>query len=296
MDRATARDGDPRAGSSLEALTSRPVGHLGRREGALVPCRARPIRGPTPTRRRVAPDPPQLSVCAPAYNERDGIERVVRSWAEILGRFGVTAEIVVTNDGSTDGTGDVLEELRADVPALRVVHLPKNGGYGRALGAAIAASRGTWVATIDSDGQFDLAEAKRLMDRAIAEPADLVSGYRVAKKDSFFRVFANRAQNWLVAVLCGARMRDANCALKVARGDLLRAMRLEATGYPLPTEICVRFHARGHRIAEEPVAHREREAGQSKLKVVSTSWRMFVFMLYLRRRIGLYRKGYLQDV
>ncbi|HKD99544.1 MAG TPA: hypothetical protein VKE69_00930, partial [Planctomycetota bacterium] len=100
----------------------------------------------------------------------------------------------------------------------------------------------------------------------------------------------------LVAVLCGTRLRDANCALKVANGGKLRAMRLEATGYPLPTEVCVRFHARGDRVAEEPVAHRERAAGTSKLRFVRTSWRMFVFLFYLRRRIALFRRGYLQDI
>lgn len=239
---------------------------------------------------------PELSVCAPAYNEREGIEAVVREWAQVVHAFGRSIEVVVANDGSSDGTGDVLEKLRGEFPWLRVVHLPKNGGYGRALGAAIAASRGRYVATIDSDGQFVLADAKRLLERAEREGLDLVTGYRVAKKDRFLRVFANHALNTIVGVLCGVRLRDSNCALKVARGDVLRAIKLEATGYPLPTEVCVRFHARGCRIVEEPVAHRERPAGQSKLRFARTSWRMLVFLFYLRRRIRLYRKGYLQDV
>lgn len=238
---------------------------------------------------------PDLSVCAPAYNERDAIEPVVRAWAKTLAGFQRSAEIVVANDGSTDGTGDVLERLKAEVPALRVVHLAKNGGYGRALAGAIAASRGRWVATIDSDGQFDLADAPRLLERAERDGVDLVCGYRRSKRDRPLRVLANRVQNGLVSMLCGVSLRDANCALKVARGDALRAMRLEATGYPLPTEICVRFHARGLKLAEEPVDHREREAGLSKLKFLQTSRRMLVFMLYLRRRTRLFRAGYLQD-
>lgn len=239
---------------------------------------------------------PDLSVCAPAYNEREGIEAVVRDWNRIVASFGRPCELVVTNDGSSDGTGELLDKLRTEIPILRVVHLAKNGGYGKALGAAIAESRGRYVATIDSDGQFDLADAKRLLERAELDKLDLVTGYRVAKRDSFLRVFANHAQNWLVGVLCGVRLRDSNCALKVARGDALRDVKLDATGYPLPTEICVRLHARGCRLAEEPVSHRERVAGQSKLRFVRTSWRMFVFLLYLRRRIRLYKAGYLQNV
>lgn len=242
------------------------------------------------------PTIPELSVCAPAFNERDGIEPVVREWVEILSTFSFVSEIVITNDGSTDGTGEVLNRLSAEIPILRVVHLARNGGYGRALSAAISASRGRYVATIDSDGQFDVTDAKRLLERATRENCELVTGFRVAKKDSVLRVFANHAQNSLVGFLCGVRMRDSNCALKVMKGDLIRSMKLEATGYPFPTEICVRISARGHKIAEEPVAHRERAAGQSKLKFLRTSLRMLVFLFYLRKRIKMFRAGHLQDI
>ena len=154
---------------------------------------------------------PDISVCAPAFNEREGIESVVRDWLRILSSFGRTFEIVVTNDGSTDGTGDVLDKLAREVAAVRVVHLAKNGGYGRALAAAISASRGKFVATIDSDGQFDVADVKRLLERAEREKLDLVTGYRMAKKDSVLRVFANHAQNWLVdfCAACGSTIRTA---------------------------------------------------------------------------------------
>ncbi|MBI3820736.1 MAG: glycosyltransferase family 2 protein [Planctomycetes bacterium] len=242
------------------------------------------------------PEPPALSVCAPAYNECDGIEAVIRDWLAVLGRIGLSFEIVVANDGSTDGTGEILQKLEREIPQLRIVHLTKNGGYGRALTAAIAASRGKFVATIDSDGQFDVADAKKLLDRAERDQCDLVTGYRVAKKDSFLRVLANAGQNTLVNILCGARFRDSNCALKVVRGDLIRSMKLEATGYPFPTEICVRISARGHKIAEEPVSHRERPAGRSKLKFLRTVIRMLIFLFYLRKRIKLYRAGHLQDI
>lgn len=241
-------------------------------------------------------EPPTLSVCAPAYNERDSIEPVLRDWVKILSGFGRSAEIVVTNDGSTDGTGDILTKLAAEIPELRVVNLTKNGGYGRALAAAITASRGKFVITIDSDGQFDLADAKKMLERAERENCDLVTGYRVAKKDSILRVFANHAQNSLVNILCGVKLRDSNCALKVMRGELIRSMKLESTGYPFPTEISVRIGARGHKVVEEPVAHRERTAGQSKLKFLRTVIRMLVFLFYLRKRIRLYKAGHLQDI
>ena len=81
----------------------------------------------------------ELSVVAPVYNEAEGLVRVVRGWAEVLARSGLRAEIVLANDGSIDATGEILERLGADLPALRVVTTSPNHGYGFALHQAIQA-------------------------------------------------------------------------------------------------------------------------------------------------------------
>lgn len=108
--------------------------------------------------------PIALSVVAPVYNEAAGIERVVRYWVSVLAREGLRdSEIVLANDGSTDGTDAVLEGLQREFPTLRVVTTRPNHGYGFALGQAIAASRGALVVTLDSDGQFDLADVTSLL-------------------------------------------------------------------------------------------------------------------------------------
>src|SRR5204863_660288 len=92
--------------------------------------------------------PLRLSVAAPCFNEAEAIESVVAEWDGVLAGVPETTEIVLCNDGSTDGTAGVLERLRTRFPRLRVVHNPTNGGYGRALGSAIDATRGEYVATI----------------------------------------------------------------------------------------------------------------------------------------------------
>lgn len=234
---------------------------------------------------------PHLSVAAPCYNEAEGIEAVVCEWVAVLATMAQPSEIVLCNDGSTDGTTEVLERLHARFPRLRVVHNAKNGGYGRALSCAIAATRGDYVVTIDSDGQFDLTDAFSLLSELEIGGYDGVTGWRMGKKDSAVRILGDRCMNLIVRTLFRTRLRDTNCAIKVVKGDLLRALRIEARGYPTPTEICLRLAARGARLGERGVTHRERAAGMSKLHPFRTAWSFLRFLVYLRCKLKLYQAG-----
>jgi len=232
----------------------------------------------------------RISVAAPCFNEAESIEAVVAEWDRILSAIPRGSEIVLCNDGSTDGTAAVLEGLCRRYPRLRVVTFTQNGGYGRALSVAINATVGEYVVTIDSDGQFDLSDAMALLAELEDGDYDCVTGYRKAKQDSLFRVLADRGLNRLVRLMFGVKLRDTNCALKVAKGDVLRGLRIEARGYPTPTEILLRLHARGCRIGEHGVSHRERLGGASKLHPWRTAWAMFRFLLYLRTKLKLFRQ------
>ena len=233
-------------------------------------------------------------MAAPVFNEAEGIERVVRHWRAVLDRAGLAAEIVLTDDGSTDGTGAVLARLAGEIDGLRVLTFQPNHGYGFALGRAVEATRGEWVVTLDSDGQFDLADALPMLARCRAESLDFVTGYRRAKRDGVVRVAADRGLNLLVRGMFGLDLRDTNCALKVIRGAMARSLRIEARGYPTPTEVTVKLLALGARAAEMPVTHAERLAGASKLKVLSTAADMARFLLYLHGKIRLHRAGVIQ--
>lgn len=250
---------------------------------------------------------PHISFAMPAYNEEDNIQRTINECREAfeasgLGLVPVSAsgngakwgEIVVTNDCSKDSTGDILARLQESMPNLVVVtHLEKNLGYGSALSDAIAATRGEWVATIDSDGQFDPADLPSLLQKA-GEGVDCVSGYRMKKKDSPLRVIADRGLNLIVRTLFGIPHRDTNCAFKLIRGDVIRKLVIETNGFQTPTEIVLKLYALGYKLAEAGVKHRAREEGKSKLKVVKTSIEFLRFLFYLRGKISLYRRGILR--
>lgn len=235
-----------------------------------------------------------LSLAAPAYNEAEGIEAVVREWATTLAQREHRFEIVICNDGSRDATGAILARLTRELPDLRVIGQETNRGYGSALNTAIAACRGEFIATIDADGQFAVADALDMLEPLLTNQYDAVLGYRVAKSDRWLRRRADRALNFIVRVLFGLRHRDTNCALKVVRRRLLQDLLIESVGFAFPTEVSIKLHERGVRIREHAVRHSDRAAGTSKLHVRRVGWQVLRFLVYLRLRLALYRARILQ--
>lgn len=239
---------------------------------------------------------PELSIVAPVYNEAEGIEQVVQYWLKVLQENRANAEIVLANDGSTDRTLEILETLSQKIPLLKVVSYTPNRGYGYALKTAIRASKGQWVITLDSDGQFDLADFPALIKLQNEQQLDFVTGYRMKKKDNLFRVIADRSLNLIVRTMFSVSMRDTNCAMKLIRGDLARTLNIEAKGYPTPTEITVKLITLGAKTSEIGVHHLERLQGQSKLKFFRTIISFFRFLFYLRKKVRLYKAGILQTL
>ncbi|MFQ5515137.1 MAG: glycosyltransferase family 2 protein [Myxococcota bacterium] len=238
---------------------------------------------------------PRLSIAAPCYNEAEGIADLLEEWDGILNRFPFESEIVICNDGSTDASGVILKEAQSRYPRLRVVELERNSGYGQALCAALRSTRGEFIATIDSDGQFDLADAERLLAVAVEEGCELVTGYRSRKQDTAVRVLANHGLNLVVRALFGVKLRDTNCALKVARADVLRDLEIEASSWATPTEICLRVHALGFRIREVSVRHRNRVLGTSKVRTWNAAWGFLRYLIYMRLKLHLYRSDILNQ-
>lgn len=238
---------------------------------------------------------PQVSIVMPAYNEEKNIEETVRRCAKVLKESNLEGEIVVTNDGSKDRTGEVLANLQKSVPELKVVTHVKNTGYGGALRDAILGSSGDAVATIDSDGQFDIAELPMLMSK-FGQGYDALTGYRKKKKDSLFRVVADRGLNLIVRTMFGIGLRDTNCAFKVFKGDVIRTLNIESWGYQTPTEITLKLHTLGFKVGEEGVSHLPREKGASALHPVKTIIETLLFLIYLRLKITLYRRRVLKGL
>jgi glycosyltransferase involved in cell wall biosynthesis len=235
-----------------------------------------------------------LSITAPSYNERENIEKMVTYWESIFARDGIQGEIVIGEDGSTDGTKEILRQLQSKWDNLVVVDHAVNRGYGYALSSAIAHSTGDQVVTIDSDGQFDAGEYKLLLTE-MEKGYDVVTGYRWSKQDQPLRVVADRVLNLIIRILFRLQLRDTNCALKLFKGEVARRLTIEARGYPTPTELLVRAQTLGYRIGETGITHYPRAGGQSKLKALRTSWHMLLFLAYLKYKQLLFRANVIND-
>jgi glycosyltransferase involved in cell wall biosynthesis len=202
----------------------------------------------------------ELSVVVPVLNEREVLPELLAEIERACDSLGRAWEAIFVDDGSTDGSVQMLEALAAERDAMRVVKLRRNFGKSAALGAGFDHSRGDIVVTLDGDGQDDPAEIPALVSE-LDEGYQLVSGWKRERKDPVLRRWASRLFNWVTARLSGVRLHDFNCGLKAYRGDLARSLELYGE---LHRYIPVLAVQRGWRVTEVPVHHRPRTHGRSK--------------------------------
>lgn len=237
----------------------------------------------------------EISIVMPAFNEEQNIERTIRQSFSALKNLSLNGEVVITEDGSKDNTKAVIQKLQKEFPDLRMVIHEVNAGYGESLKDAILAASGKYIVSIDSDGQFDISETPLLIAK-IKEGYDIVAGFRKQKKDSKFKVIADRGLNLIMRLLFGISYRDTNCAFKLYKPGILNKITIEARGYQAPTEILMKLHTLGFKIGEIGVTHFAREKGKSALSPIRTIKAMLFFLIYLRLKISLYRKRIIKNL
>ncbi len=228
--------------------------------------------------------PASISAVLPAYNESAVIEATVRHTHAALERSGVAVhEVVVVDDGSNDGTGELVRDLAAGLPGIRLVVHPRNRGYGAALRSGFEAATGDAVWLLDSDGQFDPADLVLLLERW--EPGSLVAGYRARRRDPWLRRANHAAFFALVRAVAGPTLRDVNCAFKLFDRDLGAGLRSD--GAMISTELALRARDLRRRIVEVPVPHHPRTTGDatgSRPAVVARAFVELVGVSAARRR------------
>jgi len=210
-----------------------------------------------------------ISVILPAHNEAGNLELVVRRALEVLPTVAAEFEIVVVDDGSRDDTGAIADRLSKDDSRVIVIHHPKNRGYGCAWRTGIAASHGRWIFFMDSDRQFDIGEIAKLTSRA--EDYDIITGYRIARRDPYYRFLIGSCFNILVKALFDLHLRDIDCGFKMFRSSLLKPMLLDSPGALINTEIHAKAKMAGARLFEIGITHYPRSIGRqsgTKPKVI----------------------------
>ncbi len=202
----------------------------------------------------------RVSVVVPFFNEEAVAEKLVTRIGEVMGRAGESYEIVAVNDGSADGTGDVLAALAARDEHVVCVELRRNFGQTAALQAGFDLARGEIVVSMDGDLQHDPGEIPLFLAK-IAEGYDLVSGWRVKRGDNLVtRRIPSRAANWLLARASGVGVHDFGTTFKAYRREILREVRLYGDMHRFVPAVCARL---GAKVAEVPIAIAPRAAGKS---------------------------------
>ncbi|NML17177.1 glycosyltransferase family 2 protein [Azohydromonas caseinilytica] len=214
--------------------------------------------------------PHRLSVVVPMYNEVDNAAPMLDAVQAALQRYPHPWELIVVDDGSTDGTAQALERHAAELgPHVRLIRLWRNFRQTAALQAGIDAARGDVIVTLDGDLQNDPRDIPRLVARLLLEDKDLVAGWRRQRQDDWLRCLPSRLANRLIARTTGLRFQDLGCSLKAYRAGVLRQVRLYGEMHRfIPAWLATVTSPA--RMAEEPVRHHPRRAGRSKYGLLRT--------------------------
>jgi glycosyltransferase involved in cell wall biosynthesis len=208
-----------------------------------------------------------LSVVVPVMNERESLEPLYSRLLAVLAGLGTGYEVIFVDDGSTDGSFEVLRRLHAADPRVRVIRFSRNFGQTAAFSAGFAEARGETIVTLDADLQNDPADIPLLLDK-VRQGYDLVSGWRRHRRDPLLtRKLPSRLANRLIASVTGVRLHDYGCSLKAYRRAVVKELRLYGEMHRFIPALASRM---GARITEVPVSHYPRIYGRSKYNIGRT--------------------------
>jgi glycosyltransferase involved in cell wall biosynthesis len=202
-----------------------------------------------------------IAVCLPVFNEEDNLEPICADLVGVLQGLDRSFEVVLVNDGSTDGSAEVLDRLAEGDGRIKVIHFRRNFGQTAAMMAAIEECSGGVIISMDSDHQNDPADIPRLLE-TLEAGNDVVSGWRQERKDTFLtRRLPSMMANWVISRISGVELHDYGCTLKAYRASILDTVRLYGEMHRF---IPIYAAWQGARVTEIVVNHRPRRAGVSK--------------------------------
>ena len=233
--------------------------------------------------------PPGLSVFFPAYNDSGTIASMVIRAVQAAEALTSDYEVIVVNDGSVDATAEIADELARTYPHVRVIHHPKNRGYGGALQTGFRSATKDWIFYTDGDAQYDPAEMADLWSQ-LTDEADMVNGYKISRSDPLHRIIIGRIYHHIVSVMFGLTVRDVDCDFRLMRRSIFDQIELRKTSGVICLEMMKKIEDAGFRIVEVPVHHYHRAFGKSQFfnfpRIFKTGvdvFRLWVKLVILRQ-------------
>lgn len=221
----------------------------------------------TPALREI-PRPLSVSIVIPVYNESANVEALVSQLAEVMDRSPRSIEVILIDDGSTDGTVERLLEIPDRDPRFRVIIFRRNFGQTAAMSAGFDHAQGDVIVAMDGDLQNDPADLELLLEKIERGGFDIVSGWRKNRKDALIsRKLPSWVANWLIGRITGVQLHDYGCSLKAYRSEVLKNVRLYGEMHRFIPALA---SWGGAKITEVPVHHRARTRGVSKYGIGRT--------------------------
>jgi glycosyltransferase involved in cell wall biosynthesis len=200
----------------------------------------------------------------PAYNDAGTIASLVITSVKVAASLTPDYEVIVVNDGSTDDTPQILDELARIYPDhVRIVHHRQNRGYGGALRTGFATASKDFVFYTDGDAQYDPTEMTLLWEK-MHDDVDWVNGWKISRSDPMHRIIIGRFYHHMVKLLFGLTVRDVDCDFRLMRRRIFDVVRLEKDSGVICLEMMKKFQDAGFRVAEHPVHHFHRAYGKSQ--------------------------------
>ena len=206
-----------------------------------------------------------ISVVVPLYNEEESLGELVAWIDRVANSNSLTYEIVMIDDGSSDGSWDVIEALKADYPAIKAIRFSRNYGKSAALYCGFAEAEGVVVFTMDADLQDSPDEIPQMRQMILEQGYDLVSGWKKRRLDPAGKRLPSKFFNWTARIVSGIKLHDFNCGLKAYRRDVIKS--IEVYGEMHRYIPILAKHAGFKNIGEKVVHHRERKYGVSKFGI-----------------------------
>ena len=201
-----------------------------------------------------------LSIVVPVLNESESLRDLHTQISSVCSGNDIDVEIILVDDGSTDDSWTVIQQLSESDSRVSGIRLRRNFGKAAALTAGVRAAQGELIMMMDADLQDDPNEIPSFLTR-IHDGFDVVNGWKQRRRDPWHKVYPSRVFNWLVGWLTGLKLHDHNCGLKLFRAEVTSEIRIYGE---LHRFIPVLAHARGFKVTEISVHHRERQFGKSK--------------------------------
>jgi glycosyltransferase involved in cell wall biosynthesis len=230
-----------------------------------------------------------ISAFYPAYNDGGTIASMVLSALLTLRELTDDYEVIVVNDGSSDYTPEILNELATVYDHVRIVHHEKNQGYGGALRSGFANATKELIFYTDGDAQYDARELK-LLYSALVEGVDMVNGYKISRSDPWYRAVIGRTYHWIAKLAFGLKLRDVDCDFRLMRREIFDKVHLESNSGVICVEMMKKIQDAGFVIAEVPVHHYHRVYGRSQFFNFSRTFRVGLDLMRLWVKLVLQRK------